>query len=240
MCRPIPQLLTCRLAWVAAVFIWFAPLLRSLALDLPAGLLTELKSDEFQTRETAQTELLAWARQRPNDAMDALYGASRTNGDPEVRERCLAVLRELVIDEYLKDGEGFIGIRLQEETALVPGDAKPRSVIRVIQVVRDSAAQQAGVKLNDLIAGLDDKIWHDESAVEPFMAHIRQLKPGSRVILRILRNGEMIDLEVKLGRRPPGADNRFLDQRQVDLEAAEKAAKDAYFRRWLEHRKRGN
>jgi hypothetical protein len=213
------------------------PAMRSWGLELPAGPLGSLKSEEFRIREKAQAELLAWARHRPEPAMDALFRISRADDDPEVRERCLAVLRELVNDEYLKEGEGFLGIRMQDEKALVPGERNPRSVIRVIQVVPDSAAQQAGVKLNDLITGLDDKVWQDEAALMPFMNHIRQLKPGNRVLLKILRNGEMMDLPVKLGRRPLLADNPFLDQRQVDIDAAERAAKEAYFRRWLERRK---
>jgi S1-C subfamily serine protease len=157
--------------------------------------------------------------------------------DPEVRERCLAVLHELVNDEYLKEGEGFLGIRMQDEKALIPGEQAARSVLRVTQVLPDSAAQQAGLQPNDLIAGLDDKIWHDEAALVPFMNHVRQFKPGNRVTLRVLRNGKMIDLPVTLGRRPLLADNPFLDQRQGDIEAAERAAKEAYFRRWLERRK---
>jgi hypothetical protein len=214
---------------VTAMRIW--------CLELPADPLSALQSDEFRTREGAQTELLAWARQQPQPAMDILYHVSRTHGDPEVRERCLAILRELVNDEYLKEGEGFLGIQMQEEKALVPDEPKPRSVIRVTHLVPDSAAQKAGVKLNDLITGLDDKKWQDDAVLQPFMNHVRQLKPGNRVILSILRNGEMIKLEVKLGRRPLLADNPFLDQRQVDIEAAERAAKEAYFRRWLERRK---
>jgi hypothetical protein len=52
-----------------------------------------------------------------------------------------------------------------------------------------------------------------------------------------LRNAELVDLEVILGRRPLIADNLFLDEQSVDLEAIERRAKDAYFRRWLERRK---
>jgi predicted metalloprotease with PDZ domain len=234
---PIAFLLTCGPGWLLAALIWWMPATRSWALDVPAKSLSALLSDEFRIRETAQAELLAWARQQPEQAMDALFRVSRTHDDPEVRERCLAVLRELVNDEYLKEGEGFLGIRMQDEKALVPGEQKPRSVIRVIQVVPDSAALQAGVQLNDLITGLDDNVWQDEAALLPFMNHIRQLKPGNRVKLRILRNGKMIDLPVKLGRRPLLADNPFLDQRQRDVDAAERAAKEAYFRRWLERRK---
>lgn len=237
MRRSDPFLVTCRPAWLLAVLISLMPAIRSRALDLPAGSLPALQSDEFRTRQAAQADLLVWARQRPEPAMDALFRVSRNHEDPEVRERCLAVLRELVNDQYLKEGEGFLGIRMLDEKAIVPGEQKPRSVIRVIQLVPDSAAQQAGVKLNDLIAGLDEKVWHDEAALQPFMGHIRQLKPGHRVMLRILRNGEMIDLSVKLGRRPLDADNPFPAQRKQDLEAAERAASDAYFRRWLERRK---
>lgn len=237
MHRPLPFLVTCGMGWLLAILICWLPAMRSWGLDLPAGPLSGLHSDEFRIREAAEAELLAWARQRPEPAMDALFRLSRSHEDPEVRERCLAVLRELVNAEYLKEGEGFLGIRMQDEKALLPGEQKPRSVVRVIQVVPDSAAQQAGVKLNDLITGLDEKVWHDEAALLPFMNHIRQLKPGNKVMLRILRNGEMIDLPVKLGRRPLLADNPFLDQRQMDVEAAERAAKEAYFRRWLERRK---
>jgi predicted metalloprotease with PDZ domain len=209
-------------------------------LELPPGPLANLQSEEFRIREKAQAELLIWARERPEAAMDEFHRQSRTAGDPEVRERCLAILRELVNDEYLKEGEGYIGIRMQDETANIPGDPKPRSVIRVVQVVPDSAAHQAGLQVNDLIAGLDDKVWRDGGASLPFSENIRQLKPGSRIALRILRNGNMMDVAVKLARRPLVVDNPFLGQQPVDIEAAERTAKDAYFRRWLERRKPRN
>jgi hypothetical protein len=44
-------------------------------------------------------------------------------------------------------------------------------------------------------------------------------------------------IEVTLGRRPLNADSSFLEQGPADLETAERVAKDAYFRRWLEQRK---
>lgn len=207
------------------------------ALELPAGPLAAMESDEFQVREKAQAELLAWSRKQPQAAMDQLFRMSRSAGDPEVRERCLQVLRALVNDEYLKEGEGFIGIRMQDEMTNVPGDAEPRIAIRVIQVVGDSAAQKAGLKINDLIVGMDDKVWREGSALRPFSDGIRQLKPGTRVMLRVVREQQLIDVPVVVGRRPLIADNPFLDERQVDVEAVEKAAKEAFFRRWLDNRK---
>ena len=207
------------------------------ALDLPAEPLLNLTSEEFHKRESAQADLLAWARAHPEPAMDALFRHSREAADPEVRERCLDVLRELVNDEYLKEGEGYLGIRMQDELANLPGDPKPRAVIRVIQVVADTAAQHAGIQPNDLIAGLGGLDWPERGASPLFMGKIRQLKPNSKVTLKVSRNGKLMEVEVTLGRRPFIADPMLLDERPVDLEAAERAAKETYFRRWLEHKK---
>jgi hypothetical protein len=207
------------------------------SIELPAAPLANLKSEEFRQRESAQTDLLAWARKQAEPAMDELFRYSRVADDPEVRERCLDVLRELVNDEYLKDGEGFIGIQMLDELANIPGDPKPRGVIRVTLVVADSAAQRAGLQVNDLIAGMGDLVWHERAASLLFREQIRQLKPNTKVTLKVLRNGKLMDLEVTLGKRPLMADFLLFDPRQVDPEAAERVAREGYFRRWLERRK---
>lgn len=217
--------------WTIALTTWIC------AIELPSRPLFNLKSEDFHKREEAQAELVAWARRQPEAAMDELFRQSRMADDPEVRERCLAILRELVNDEYLKEGEGYIGIRMRDEVAAVPGDPKPRGVIRVVEVVPNSAASHAGLQINDLIVGLNDLVWREGAASLPFSERIRQLKPNSNIELKVLRNGNLMDLNVKLGRRPILADNPFLEDRPADLEAAERAAKDAHFRRWLELRK---
>lgn len=211
----------------------------SWSLELPAQPFSNLGSEEFRKRESAQAELLAWSRERPEVAKDELFRQSRVADNPEVRERCLAVLRELVNDEYSKEGEGYLGIQMQQanEIVKIPGDAKPRMAIRVIQVMPESAAELAGLQVNDLIVGLGDDKWHEGLAYDLLRERIRQLRPETRVMLKVLRNGRMMEIAVKLGRRPLQADMMFFDPRQVDLGAAERAAKDSYFRRWLERRK---
>ena len=223
--------------WVVITLMLASPMVW--AIELPAGPLANLTSEEFRQREQAQTDLLAWARQHPEPAMDALFHHSREATDPEARERSLAVLRELVNDEYLTDGkgEGYLGIRMQDEIANLPGDPKPRAVIRVIQVIPDSAAQHAGLLPNDLIAGLGDLVWHEGAVSRSFSEQIRQLKPKSKVVLKVSRNGQLMDLEVSLGRRPFDTDPMFLDGQPADPEAAERKAKDAYFHSWLESKK---
>lgn len=223
---------------VVLVILWISP--NCFAAEFPEATLEDFKSENFRTRESAQESLLDWARKNPKIATDRLFVLSQTADNPEVRERCLAVLGELIGDEYLKGGEGYIGIRMQDELAVIPGEQNPRGVIRVLQVVPASPAHAAGLKLNDLIAGLNEQIWMEGGASKSFMQIIRELRPSTQVTLRVLRDGKMIDIPVKLGRRPLFADNPFLDEKEMDLEAAEKAAKEAYFRRWLEARKARN
>jgi hypothetical protein len=105
-----------------SAIIWgFGPLCACGAEEFPSTALENFKSEDFRTRESAQANC-SNGRGNPGIAMDRLFGQSQTADDPEARERCLAVLRELVGDEYQKEGEGYIGIRMQEETGKVPGD----------------------------------------------------------------------------------------------------------------------
>ena len=204
------------------------------SVELPVKPFANLGSEDFRKREVAQADLVAWARNHRNVAIDELFRQSREAEDPEVRERCLDVLRELANDEYLKEGDGYVGIQMGDEITVVPGDAKPRGGIRVMAVVPDSAAERAGLRLNDLIVGLNDLVWREGSMSLQFSEKIRKLKPNAKIVLKVLRNGELIDLDVILGRRP---DDRFLKQWPMDLGAAERAAKEANFRQLLEQRK---
>ena len=203
------------------------------AVELPSKALSGLGSQQFREREIAQVELLAWAREQPAPAMDELLRQSRRASDPEVRERCMSILRILVTDEYLKEGEGYLGIMLKDEVSDIPGEPKPRGVIRVMMVKADSPADHAGIRLNDLIVGVNGEIWQEVI----FRANIRKMKPNTEVNLKILRDGGWVDLKVPLGRRPANADNWIFPGQTFDPEAAERAAKEAYFRRWLSLRK---
>lgn len=201
--------------------------------ELPPKALSGLDSQQFREREIAQVELLDWARAQPLPAMDELLRQSRMAGDPEVRERCLGVLRALVTDEYLKEGEGYLGISLRDEISDVPGESKPRGVIRVMMVQADTPAELAGIRQNDLIVGINGEVWQDVL----FRANVRMMKPNMKVDIKILRDGGLIDLKVTLGRRPLIADIAIFPGQTFDSEATERAAKEAYFRRWLSQRK---
>lgn len=173
--------------------------------------------------------------------MDRLYGISRGgHPDPEVRGRCTKVLRELVADEYLREGgEGFVGITMLEQGVAVPGDALERQGIRVTQVVPGTPADKAGIVMGDLIVGMGELVWRDVGAVFEFSNEIKRQKPGTQVILKVLRNDQVEEVPVLLARRPPGMDPRLLMLTPEELMEADRAAKERFFRQWMDRRNEG-
>jgi C-terminal processing protease CtpA/Prc len=208
-----------------------------LSLELPTKTLVDLSSSEFHKREAAQSELLVWNRRQHEPAMDELFNQSQAAVDPEVRQRCLNVLRELVMDEYSKEGEGFIGIAMKDEISDVPNDPKARKVIRVTEVRQNTPARRAGILMNDLIVGFDGEVWYDKDALLPFREKIRAMKPNTKIVLKIIRDGKVLDCNVTLARRPLLTDMPFFNGQNFDPDADERAAKEAYFRRWLSQKK---
>lgn len=221
------------------VFLCMSACLTSLLFssELPKGSLLGLESTEFKDRQAAELKLLNWCRSYPDGAMIGLLKYSKSANDPEVRDRCFNILRELVGEQYAAEGEGFIGIKLQDEIQAIPGDSKERSVIRVTYVHLASPGERAGLRSNDVLTGLNGESWYDVKASTLFQAEILKLKPGSRVKLNVLRDAKLMDLEVTLARRPPIPVNQQANLEMTNLEGFERAAKEAHFREWLRQRK---
>ena len=194
-----------------------------------------LGSFQFKEREAAQVDLLYWGRSQPNSAMIELLKQSREASDPEVRKRCWDTLRELVTDQYMKEGEGYLGIGLQTEMVEVPGEVKPRAAIRVLRIQPDTPATKAGIQENDLIVSVNGEMWPDPV----FREKIRTMKPETKLDLSIVREGKVMPLKATLGRRPLIADAPFFNGQPFNPGPAERVAKEAYFRRWLSLKKPG-
>lgn len=209
----------------------------ALGLELPPEAFANLGSQHFREREKAQEQLLDWGRERREPAMTELLRQSREAGDPEVRERCMGILRDLVEDEYSKEGKGYIGVNLEDAVVNLPGEQVAKRVIRITRVFPDTPAVQAGIRVNDLIVGMAGANWKENESYPLFQKRIQAMKPNTRVELRILRGDGLINLTVNLGRLPAYADPQSLNGQNVDPEAAERASKEAYFRSWLSRRK---
>ncbi|MGA0844943.1 MAG: PDZ domain-containing protein [Luteolibacter sp.] len=232
---------TDQLGVLAAFFLVLLSLTVSAASEtgiIPAHSLANLAADDFKTREDAQNEILEWARSCADDAVELLYSECLNTAEPEVRARCLAVLKELIGDRYSRDGEGFIGIRMLEEMVKIPDEKQPRAAIRVTFVTPKTPAELSGLKIDDRIVALDEMVWNELPIIEVFGDEIRKRKPGSKVKLTVWRDEQLLEIELTLMRRPLEADRQWLDGPQLDLEAAERKARENYFQKWLSERRK--
>ena len=196
---------------------------------VPKPLLEGLAAEDFTVREKSQMNLLEWARQNPKERTGPLVALS-ADKDPEIRKRSVVVMRQLSDEDYLSDGQGYLGISMLEQ------NLNPGAGIQVLAVMKGSPAHEAGIKVGDLIIALDDKTWEKEGAVNVLMETIAQKKPLVDVVLKIKRdNAEPIEITVKLGRRPL----EDLTQARGDLQLLDKKAKDAHFMEWLKRHKSG-
>lgn len=144
--------------------------------------------------------------------------------------RSLEVLRELSDEDYLSDGQGFLGITMQEEMLEADPDGKRSVGIRILYVVEDSAADKAGLEMGDVIISLDGKGWKEAGGLDQFRDEIAKKKPLVEVRLSIKRaEQEPKEIAVKLGKRPI-ADLSFGG---ADLHLLDEKAKERHFGAWL-------
>lgn len=203
---------------------------------VPNQLLEGLASEQFQVRETSQLELEKWLDEKSETRVKAVYAVYQNSDDPEVRSRCLKVLRTQSDKDYLNDGKGYLGIQMMEEMVEIPGDDKPRYCIKISMVQPGSQAELGGLKIGDLIASMDGKKWYNQNAIDEFSKTISSYKPRRKVVFEVMRAGEekLIEIPVVLGRRPV-EDLRMLyynDPKKLD-----KDARDRHFNEWLEKQK---
>jgi predicted metalloprotease with PDZ domain len=200
------------------------------SLRIPASIVEGLGADRFSVREAAQIDLKNWSRKTPDAdaAATELLRQSREAPDPEVRSRCLTALKDFVIERHYR-GEGYLGIRMQEEAMVVPGDAAPRRVIRVMLVMDGSPAAQGKVNAGDLIVGLNQTIWRQPGMAMAFGKAIGATRPGTGIDLVIFSEGKVVAKKVQVGEKPS-----FFNPAEGDVAAANEAAKDRFFEDWLD------
>lgn len=226
----------CRAKWRFALIPIVFQILHVSAGELPEKLVSDLADGEFRIRERAQSELLAQARQKPEPAMDELFRLSRNSGDPEIRLRCVAILRELLKDQYMREGQGFVGIGRADKTLDIAGRTEPCHGVLVTSVRSGTPAEKAGILVGDLIISLNGIEWKQGSPSETFADQIAAMKPGTKITLSIYRADKKVDLDLVLVRRPAGLFTEFMPGLTFDPERAEKEALEAYFREWFADR----
>ena len=183
---------------------------------IPAAILKDLSSAKFAERESAQEELLKWGRKRPESSIKELHRQSTGAEDPEVRTRCMAALRKLVIEHEFR-GDGYLGISMAEMTVQVPGEAEPRQGITINMVQPATAAELAGLSPGQVIVGLDERIWRKPGMMQDFAKIIRESRHGTEVTLFLLEGGNVVGKKIRVGSKPEETEKffqRWLDKRE--------------------------
>ncbi len=90
---------------------------------------------------------------------------------------------------------GWLGVALGEVRT---GDASESTGVRVLNVVKDSPAEKAGLLENDVVVSINDE---QVSTVGDLAGLIQGLEPGTSVGLEVLRDGETVFIDATLGER---------------------------------------
>lgn len=133
----------------------------------------------------------------------------RRTDDVEVRLRIESIVRQAYFDHHVYDRNGFLGI--SQDTRFYPDHNADSRIaegfvgVRVRQVIEHTAAEAAGISVEDIVISVDGETipYVGERTAEVFGNTLRVRGPGARITLGILRGSEELELVVRLGRRPP-------------------------------------
>lgn len=194
--------------------------------------IAELGSPSATMRQAAEDRLIEAGPR----ALYMLWKAYRQSRDFEVRLRIEAIVRELYMDARLYLRNAFLGISIHERILTHNMDArvpKDGDGIVVRDVVRDTAAEKAGLREGDVIIRVDGEsvrlspVGADSTS---FTELLRRKPIGSTVNLTVLRRDETRQFRVTLRPRP----RELYSPLHSPTLAAQKSRTEAEFFGWWE------
>jgi serine protease Do len=123
----------------------------------------------------------------------------------------VAVLGTGALAEEEKPEGAWLGVRLS-------GPATPERGVRVSRVFEGSPADRAGLRGSDVILDLGGE---PVSGIRDLIAKIGAREPGAWIDFTVLRQGDEINLDVRLAARPEVIDQRGVRRGWIGLEAIE-------------------
>jgi serine protease Do len=109
-----------------------------------------------------------------------------------------------IYEQLIKTGtveRGFLGVSIQNLNAELAKalDIETTKGVIISHVIKDTAAEKAGIKKMDVIVEFNGK---PVKSARQFILRVAKLKPDTQVELVVLRNGQRQNLTVTLGKRP--------------------------------------
>ncbi len=166
-------------------------------------LIPKLGSPLYKQREDATAGLIEIGA----PTFQKLRSTYHDTDDLEVQLRIERIVRTAYLDYHVYNRSGFLGINLQpyvasmEEHPRLPSGAVG---VKVGRVIPGTAAERAGLKVDDVIFEVDGEPVRGEGmqVIETFSATIRARGPGGKMKLTILRGLQQIPVDVTIGRCP--------------------------------------
>ncbi len=166
-------------------------------------LIAQLGSPKYGVREAATTRLAEIGL----PAFARLREAYRATDELEPRLRIERIVQDAYLTHYVYSRNAFLGI--QHQLASVVHSEDPRIPeghfgIKVVEVLPNTAAEEAGVEKNDVIIALDGEPLSAKTgqATAEFGESIRLRGPGTAVALTILRGPDELEIATVLRPRP--------------------------------------
>ncbi|MGQ9649456.1 MAG: PDZ domain-containing protein [Phycisphaerae bacterium] len=163
--------------------------------SLPAGaisdrqldrLVADLNSPRFVVRESATRELC----DLDAAVLPKLAQCYRAAVGEEARHRLRYAMETIFYQRELAGRNGFIGIRLSQQTItdmIDPSDGRKCHGIYILDAIKDMPAAKAGIQSGDTIIGLNDRPLPAEPTSQQFISLIERTPPGSTIRIRVLR-----------------------------------------------------
>ncbi|MDP2694055.1 MAG: Do family serine endopeptidase [Gallionella sp.] len=115
-----------------------------------------------------------------------------------------ASIAKKTMEQIIQSGSvtrGWIGAGVQELTPELAESFKLGSTkgVLITEIIRNSPAEQAGIKTGDILIAIDDQTIDDWDTM---LETVANLPPGKVITARLMRNGTVTSLPVKIGKRP--------------------------------------
>jgi len=132
----------------------------------------------------------------------AIY--TRSGGSQGIGFAIPSSIAKQVMEQIIESGSvtrGWVGIGVQDITPELAQSLKLESVdgALITEVVNGSPAQKAGIKLGDVLVGVERRPVTDYAST---LALISELKPGNMATLKVMREKDEMEFQVAVARRP--------------------------------------
>lgn len=150
-------------------------------------LVAQLNDPRWCSREAASDELMEYGVA----AYEPLKTAFAGGASYEVRRRIKEVVREIYLSKNGAPSLAFLGIRMDTSSE---GRVAPEAQhsVRVQNAVECSAAEEAGIRTDDIIASINGKMLSNENYPRSLAGWIQDQRPGTEGVLGVLRGAKLV------------------------------------------------